>query len=84
MAAINQQTEPAGGWSGAVLKRIGYLLLTAGVLGRAVFENGLLDIPALNEAISSAMGPAGGGMSYPPQTLKQVDNAGSFLETKTY
>ncbi len=47
-------------------------------------ENGLLDIPALNEAISSAMGPAGGGMSYPPQTLKQVDNAGSFLETKTY
>ena len=50
MAAINQQTEPAGGWSGAVLKRIGYLLLTAGVLGRAVFENGLLDIRQYDNA----------------------------------
>ena len=60
MAAINQQTEPAGGWSGAVLKRIGYLLLTAGVLGRAVFENGLLDIRQYdNAALLAAMQGSG-------------------------
>ena len=44
--------------------------------------NGILDTQALNAAISEAMGPAGGGMDYPPQTLKKVENAASFLEVK--
>ena len=46
-------------------------------------ENGILDAQAFNEALNEAMGPAGGGMEYPLQTLKQVENADSFLETKS-
>ena len=46
-------------------------------------ENGLLDVQALNEALNEAMGPMGGGIEYPPQTLKQVENADTFLEVKT-